>query len=190
MDSSFWFDTTGKVQRMYRLITCFDFRMMLISFSEDAVSLANSVETYEISCADPEKFCHECPNLSFFVFYERREDPNSTIRGPSSAFELCFAGGPMMAQTLNAGFGSLVNFQGIWHSIAKKPYIFVIFRGASGPSAPLPPLPLDPRINIFHMCILFLPTYAFRCYQYTNAHDAAQSYHMTGKFTIIAARYI
>ena len=33
-------------------------------------------------------------------------------------------------QTLNYGFCSFVNFQGILTGIAKKPYIFVIFQGA------------------------------------------------------------
>ena len=46
-------------------------------------------------------------------------------------------------------------FQGIWTSIAKKPYIFVIFQGEGGGSEPPdPPPPLDshmtfdPRLNI------------------------------------------
>ena len=35
-------------------------------------------------------------------------------------------------QSLNAGLGSFVIFQGIRTSIAKKPYIFVIFQGGGG----------------------------------------------------------
>ena len=41
--------------------------------------------------------------------------------------------------------GSFVIFQGIRTSIAKKPYIFVIFQGGSGP--PVPP-PLDPHLKL------------------------------------------
>ena len=36
--------------------------------------------------------------------------------------------------------GSFVIFQGIWTSIAKKPYIFVIFQGGPDPLSPPPPL--------------------------------------------------
>ena len=43
--------------------------------------------------------------------------------------------------TLN---GSFVVFQWIQTSIAKKPYIFVIFQG--GVRTPFPLLPLDPRM--------------------------------------------
>ena len=46
-----------------------------------------------------------------FVFYERRDDLNSTIKGLSLGFKFVSAGGPMMAQTLNAGFGSFVIFK-------------------------------------------------------------------------------
>ena len=56
---------------------------------------------------DPESFARGGPTLTgFFVFVffdERKEDPNSTKSGPSSApsetpFKWRFAGGPMMAQ--------------------------------------------------------------------------------------------
>ena len=43
--------------------------------------------------------------------------------------------------TLRSGFGRS-DFQGIWTSIAKTPYIFVIFRGVWTPCPP----PLDPRM--------------------------------------------
>ena len=45
--------------------------------------------------------------------------------------------------TLNAGLVAVI-FQGIRTSIAKEPYIFVIFQG--GPN-PLSPSPLDPRMT-------------------------------------------
>ena len=44
-------------------------------------------------------------------------------------------------------FGSFVIFQGIRTSVAKKPYIFVIFQGGgSEPPAPSPPL-MDPHMT-------------------------------------------
>ena len=42
--------------------------------------------------------------------------------------------------------GSLVIFQGIRTSIAKKPYIFVIFRGGGGGGSGPPVPPLDPNL--------------------------------------------
>ena len=59
-------------------------------------------------------------------------------------------GGP----TLNVGFGSCVVLPRIRTSIAKKPYIFVIFQGGSGPPVP----PLDPHMNLIYailVCISF-----------------------------------
>ena len=42
--------------------------------------------------------------------------------------------------TLNTGYGGFVIFQGIWTSIAKEPYSFVIFQGGPDPlSSPLDP---------------------------------------------------
>ena len=38
-------------------------------------------------------------------------------------------------------------FKGIWTSIAKKPYVFVIFEGGGGVRTPSP-RPLDPRMII------------------------------------------
>ena len=49
---------------------------------------------YKDACADPESFVGGGPNLTFFFFFwggggevvdEGREDPNTTINGPSSA---------------------------------------------------------------------------------------------------------
>ena len=74
------------------------------------------------------------------VLYEGKKDPNSIKSKPSSArqrnaIKWRFAGGAIMAQ-----LGSFVIFQGVRTSIAKEPYIFVIFQEGSGP--PAPPLPL------------------------------------------------
>ena len=92
----------------------------------------------------------------FFLVDEGREDQNNTKGVPSSASQLFrwrADGGP----TLNA---SLV-FQGIQTSIAKKPYIFVIFQGGGCPdplSTPLD-LPMQCMNGPAHK-ILVLVTYA------------------------------
>ena len=88
---------------------------------------------------------------------EGRKDPNSTKSGASSAIE--------------SWLGSFVIFQGIRTSIAKKPYIFVIFFGEGGPD-PLSPPPLwictCNLENIFSKCLTFYicPTnYHMRLYR-------------------------
>ena len=50
---------------------------------------------------------------------------------------------PYKLPNIECWLGSFVIFQGIWTSIAKKTYNFVIFQGGSGP----PALPLDPHMN-------------------------------------------
>ena len=97
-------------------------------------------------CADPESFVRGGPTLTVFVlfcfvFYEGREDLNSTKRGPSSArqrnvIKMAFRWRTDDGPALNA-----VIFQGIWISIAKKHYID--FSEGSGPPVP----PLDPRMD-------------------------------------------
>ena len=68
----------------------------------------------------------------FFWLMGWREDRNATKSGPLSARQRNDNG-----PTLNAGLVAVV-FQGIRTSIAKEPYIFVIFQGGgSGP--PFPP---------------------------------------------------
>ena len=75
----------------------------------------------------------------FILVDEGREDPNTTISGPSLARQRGVRwradGGP----TLNAGLVALWFYRGSGPvSIAKKPYIFVIFfqGGRSGPRPP------------------------------------------------------
>ena len=64
-----------------------------------------------ITCADPESFVRGGPTLTFFFFLlfffflvdESREDPSTTISGPSearqrNAIKWRFAGMPLMAQ--------------------------------------------------------------------------------------------
>ena len=46
-----------------------------------------------------------------------------------------------MMANIECWLGSFVIFQGIWTSIAKKPFIFVIFQRGSRPPVP----PLDPH---------------------------------------------
>ena len=68
------------------------------------------------------------------------EDPNSRYKwatiGPASE-EIAFRWRANDGPTLKAGLVALCDFQGIWTSIANKPYIFVIFQGGSGPLSPL-----------------------------------------------------
>ena len=55
-----------------------------------------------IQCADPESFASGGPTLTFFSLVdEGREDPNTTLSGPSLARQrnaIKIAGVPMMAQ--------------------------------------------------------------------------------------------
>ena len=83
------------------------------------------------------KFCQRGSNFdTFFLVDEGREDPSTTVSGPSSAHQKNaikwrFAGVPMMADdgpTLNAGLVAVI-VQGIRTCIARKPYIFVIYQG-------------------------------------------------------------
>ena len=77
--------------------------------------------------------------LCLFFFYEGREDPNSTKRGPSLACLLmAFCWQAYDGPTFNAGFVTVI-FQGIWTSFANKPYIFEIFQGGGGFRPPVPP---------------------------------------------------
>ena len=79
-----------------------------------------------------------------------------------------FNWGPVYVTT--SFLGSFVIFQGIMNSIAKKPYIFVIFQGRSRPPPPPPPPPrihacdtchFDARLdfNIYRVFILLIKSY-------------------------------
>ena len=100
-----------------------------------------------ISCGDPESFVRGGPTLTTsFLVDEWREDPSTTISGPSSArqrnaihlMEFCWHAddGP----TLNAGLAAAILIR---PCMARKPYIFVIFQECSGPLSP----PLDPKMH-------------------------------------------
>ena len=106
------------------------------------------------ACADPEIFARGGPTLKTFIFFdEGREDQNSTKRGSSSARQQNAISMAFRWRADDGRFGSFVIFQWIWDSIAKKPYIFVIFSGGGGPD-PLSPPPLDPRM----MCAIWIST--------------------------------
>ena len=82
---------------------------------------------------------------------EGREDPNTTISGPSTARQRNADNGP---PKIECWLGSFVIFQGIQTRIAKKPYCFFVWPPAPPPPPPPPP-PLDPLIAsntilIFH----------------------------------------
>ena len=90
-------------------------------------------------------------NIVFFCFVfldERREDPSSTKSGPSSD---CQRNAILLVgrwwPNIECWPGSFVIFQRIQTSIAKKPYIFLIFQGGGGPE-PLSP-PLDWRLKLY-----------------------------------------
>ena len=81
-----------------------------------------------------------------------REDPNTTKSGPSWC--------PLAKQHLNGislacrklpkieyWLGSFEIFQGIWTSIAKRPYIFVIFQGGGGPDPCSPSVSAHGRVS-------------------------------------------
>ena len=82
------------------------------------------------SCADPKRFGRGGPTLTTFLFLlflldEKGEDSNTTKIGSS------------LARQRNANeIGSFVVFREIRTSIAKKPYIFVIFEGVRTPCPP------------------------------------------------------
>ena len=106
-------------------------------------------ERGSLSCADPESFVRGGPNLiTFYLFFcfflvdEGIGDPDFTINGPSSTRQRNAINGVSLAgrqrPNIECWLGSFVIFQGIRTSIAKKTYIFVIFRG-TGPPAPPPP---------------------------------------------------
>ena len=86
-------------------------------------------------------FCQRGSNLTFFFLFfswwEERWSKN-TKSGPS----LC-----RWWSNIEFRFGSFVIFQGIRTSIAKEPYIFVIFRGVWTPFPPPPPPP--PPAHVF-----------------------------------------
>ena len=78
--------------------------------------------------------------LFFFLWSslvdKKRGDPNIIKSGPSSARHR-FAGRLMMTN-IKCWHASFVIFTGIWTSIAKKPYSFLIFQEGRG-SFPPPP---------------------------------------------------
>ena len=95
------------------------------------------------------KFCQRGSNFdNFFFFFFFKLMRGEMIQIPlkvghhrpasETPFKWRFAGGPMMAHIV-CWPGSFVIFQRIWTSIAKKPYIFVILQGGSGPPCPPPP---------------------------------------------------
>ena len=79
------------------------------------------------ACADPDSFVRGC----FFFVDEGREDPSTTIGWPSSARQ------QSAINNIECWLGSC-DFQGIPTSIAREPYIFVIFQRDPDPLPPPP----------------------------------------------------
>ena len=104
------------------------------------------------------KFCQrgsKFDNVFFFFFFflfvdGGIEDLNTALNGPSLA---CYRNAISIAgrwwPNIKCWFGSFVIFHGIQTSIAKKPFIFVIFQGV-GPD-PLSPS-LDPPMYLTTRC--------------------------------------
>ena len=94
-------------------------------------------------CMDPESFDRGGPTLTVFFFFTVDERNQILQKAglhwlasemPLNGFSLAGHRWP----NIECWLGSLVIFQGIQTSIARKPYIFVVFQGGSGP--PVPPL--------------------------------------------------
>ena len=102
------------------------------------------------------KFCQCGLTMTTFTLVdEGREDPNITKRGPSSACQRTAIEMAFHWRADDGCFGSFEIFQGIRTSIAKKPYIFVIFQ-EGGPD-PLPPTPAGSTHDIHTELTLQLP---------------------------------
>ena len=104
------------------------------------------------SCADPESFVRGGPTLTTFLIDEGRDDPNTTLIGPSLASQR-FAGVPMMAQHWML-VGSFVIFQGIRTCIAKEPNSLVLFHGV-GSEPPAPPSGSAHGVNAWSVIVAF-----------------------------------
>ena len=55
------------------------------SLHSQSFHFQNSLTLILNPCADPETFVRRSPTLTFFLVDERRDDPNTTKSGPSSA---------------------------------------------------------------------------------------------------------
>ena len=83
-----------------------------------------------LPCADPESFFQRESNFVYVFFVD------TTISGPLSSPHHFFSLVGRWWPITECWLGSFVVLQGIQTSIAKRPYIFVIFQG-SGPPIPL-----------------------------------------------------
>ena len=96
---------------------------------------------YSIQCSvcGYRKFCQRGSNSynCFFLVDEELEDPNTTKSRPIIAYQRnAISLASRWWPYLKCWLGSLVIFKGIRTSIAKKPYIFVIFQGGPDPPPP------------------------------------------------------
>ena len=93
---------------------------------------------WQMVCADPESFVRGSyfDNVFFYSWWGEgwsKYHYKRAIIGPPAKHFFCLS---LACQWWLAW--RLCDLQGIWTSIAEKPYIFVIFQGGSGP--PVPPL--------------------------------------------------
>ena len=97
------------------------------------------------ACADPESFVRGGPTLTsfssvFLIADEGKEDLNTTISGHSSARQQNAIQIAFSWLKIECWLGSFMILQEIRTSIAKKPYLFVIFhvgRASRPPASPL-----------------------------------------------------
>ena len=107
------------------------------------------------------KFCQRVSNFDniFFCFDSEYHYRRAIIGPPAkrhlNGISLAFRCWPNNESWL----GSFVFFSGDRTNIAKKPYIFVIFRGGGGVRTPF--LPLDPCMARFKHYLVVQPEYRF-----------------------------
>ena len=97
------------------------------------------------------KFCQRGSKFdNFFFSWWGIEDPNTAVNGQSSARQRNAIAMAFRWRPDDDWLGSFDFFQGIRTTIAKKPFIFVIFMGGGGsvpPVPPMDPLRLSSRTN-------------------------------------------
>ena len=100
------------------------------------------------------KFCQRGSNFdNNFLVDDGREDPSTTLSGPSSArqrnaIKWRFAGVPMIGPIFNAGFVAAL-FQGMRTFIARKPLYICDFSGRGPEPLSPPPSGSAHAINIY-----------------------------------------
>ena len=104
------------------------------------------------SCADPGNFARGGPTFFFFFFVRGKRIQIALKAGHHHLNRVSLAG--RCWTYIECWLGSFVIFQGIRTSIAKKPYIFVIF--SEGYEPPVPPLWIRTcHLQVHYSCNIF-----------------------------------